>query len=111
MIEYVVPWKTSHIWWFVSEVRRLRKRIQENRVLPNPVDVLGIARVRSCEEPLDRLWAVLSLMHPKLRETILNNRLIDYSEAGRREFWKSYVEVAKIILMKYDPELSLLLLA
>ncbi len=50
-------------------------------------------------------------MHPNLRETILDNNLIDYSEAGKREFWKSYVEVAKIILLKHDPELSLLLLA
>ena len=107
VMEYVMPWKTSNIWWFVSEVRNLR----ETRVLPNPVDVLHIARVRSCDEPLDRLWAVLNFMQPNLRETILKNRLIDYSEAGKREFWKSYVEVAKIILMKHDPELSLLVLA
>ena len=111
VIEYVVPWKTSNIWWFVSEVRRLRKGIQESRFLPHPVDVLDIARVRSCEEPLDRLWAVPSFMHPNLRETILDNRLIDYSEAGKRRFWESYVEVANIILIKHDPELSLLLLA
>ena len=50
-------------------------------------------------------------MQPNLREKILNYRSIDYSEAGKREFWRSYVEVAKIILMKHDPELSLLLLA
>ena len=27
VIEYVVSWKTSNIWWFVSEVRRLRRGI------------------------------------------------------------------------------------
>ena len=111
MVEYVVPFETCDIWWFVSQVRRLRRGIQETRFLPNPVVVLEIAQVRLCEEPLDRLWAVLSFMHPNLRATILDKRLIDYSEAGKCEFWKSYVEVAKIILMKHDPELSLLLLA
>ena len=111
VMEYAVPWKTSNIWWFVSEVRLLRKGIQESRFLSNPVDALEIARVKSCEEPLDRLWPVLSFMHPDVRETILANRLIDYSVAGKREFWTSYIEVAKIILTKHDPELSLLLMA
>ena len=109
--KYEVPAKTGSIWWFVQEIQYLRKKVKTTKVPPKLVDLLGTARVRSCKEPLDRLWAVLSFMHPDLRRTILDNKLIDYSEVGKREFWKSYVEVAKIILSKYDHELSLLLLA
>ena len=46
-VEYALPWKTG-----IREVQYFRQN--STKALHNPVDLLLIARMKSCEEPLNR---------------------------------------------------------
>ena len=53
--------------------------------------------VRQCTEPVDRVWASLGLLSPKFVALVNEAEIIDYSDVGRREFWKSYLAFMKIL--------------
>ncbi len=53
--------------------------------------------VRQCTEPVDRVWASLGLLSPKLVALVNEAKIIDYSDVSRREFWKSYLAFMKIL--------------
>lgn len=53
--------------------------------------------LRQCTEPVDRVWALLGLLSPKFVALVNEAKIIDYSDVGRREFWKSYLAFMKIL--------------
>jgi hypothetical protein len=53
-----------------------------------------------CKEPIDRIWAVLGLFHPQLREAILSIGCIDYSLIGKTQFWRSYIDLGKWVIVR-----------
>lgn len=56
---------------------------------------------RICREPVDRVWSQLGLLPPDLVTLVREADIIDYSEHGRREYWKSYFNFMKV-LYAYD---------
>ena len=52
---------------------------------------------RACQEPVDRLWGLLGLMPPELVARIKDAKIIDYTESGKRQYWKSYLAFMKIL--------------
>ena len=54
-------------------------------------------QTRRCLEPIDRVWGLLGLLSPKLRAKVHEAGIIDYSPAGRREFWRSYLAFMKVL--------------
>lgn len=56
---------------------------------------------RECREPIDRIWAVLGLLSPDLVSLVHEAGIIDYSEEGRRQYWKSYLNFMRV-LYEYD---------
>ena len=111
VMEYEVPWKRSQIWFYISQIDFLQQISRGDKLNVDLVRILQIARTKSCEQPIDRLWAMLGFTGPQFRRCVLEKGLIDYSESGKRDFWKSYVAVAKLILLEHDPHLQLLSLA
>ena len=53
--------------------------------------------VRHCTEPVDHVWALLGLLLPKFVALVNEAKIIDYSDVGRRDFWKSYLAFMKIL--------------
>ncbi len=64
-------------------------------------------RVKKCTEPVDHLWALLGLVHPQIRNETLHLASIDYSEDGRRHFWRPFIALGKK-WVEDDPTLMLL---
>ena len=58
---------------------------------------------RSCREPVDRVWALLGLLPATLVTMIKEAKIIDYSERGKREYWRSYLAFM-VILYVFDVE-------
>ena len=108
VMEYEVPLKKCQIWYYVWEIDFLQKISREDKLDINPVHSFIIARTKSCEQPIDRLWAMLGFTGPYFRRSIEGKKLIDYSESGKRDYWKSYAAVAKLILLDHDPHMELL---
>ena len=105
-MEYDMPQNRNQIMYYIWEIDFLQQ-ISHGAKL-NLVHVFQIARTKSCEQPVDRLWAMLGFTGPYFRKSIVDNKLIDYSESGKRDYWKSYAAVAKIILLEHDENLQLL---
>lgn len=53
--------------------------------------------LKQCTEPVDRVWALLGLLSPKFVALVNEAKIIDYSDVGRREFWRSYLAFMKIL--------------
>jgi hypothetical protein len=52
---------------------------------------------RGCQEPVDRIWALLGLLPTKVATAIQQAKIIDYSDIGRREYWTSYLALMKLL--------------
>ena len=109
VMEYEVPAKRNQILYYLWEIEFLQKISHGDNL--DLVQVFRTARTKSCEQPIDCLWAMLGFTGPRFRRCVVDKRLIDYSESGKRDFWKSYTAVVWIILLEYDPYLTLLSVA
>jgi hypothetical protein len=69
---------------------------------------LNSGRLRKVTEPVDRVWGFLGLADPELRKAAMP--LISYSSESRRDFYKTYVDMGRLLLLR-DPELCLLSIA
>jgi len=68
-----------------SQIRTMRRMFNAATGIA-PTQLLIIARQRECKEPIDRIWALLGLFHPQVREDILSIGCIDYSPVGKTQF-------------------------
>jgi hypothetical protein len=55
-----------------------------------------LLRPREVKEPVDRIWATIGLLPDKLQDRLTT--IVDYSGDGRREYWRTYVKFAKLIV-------------
>jgi hypothetical protein len=62
--------------------------------IPMLVFELRYARVK---ELVDRVWAIVALMSPVIQEKL--SLVVDYSERGRKEYWRTYIQFAKTVFM------------
>lgn len=69
---------------------------------------LNSGRLRKVTEPVDRVWGFLGLADPELRKAA--KPLISYSSESRRDFYKTYADIGRLLLLR-DPELCLLSIA
>jgi hypothetical protein len=53
-------------------------------------------RGRKVKEPVDRAWAITGLFSTDLRSEL--QTIVDYSDKGRAEFWRTHIEFAKTIM-------------
>ncbi|OJD33764.1 heterokaryon incompatibility protein [Diplodia corticola] len=60
------------------------------------------------KEPIDRIWSLLGLLEEGLKEEVAP--LIDYSNEGREQYWKTYLRFAKTLL-RHDKSLAILSLS
>jgi hypothetical protein len=70
--------------------------------------ILNSGRLRKVTEPVDRVWGFLGLADPELRKAA--KPLISYSSESRRDFYKTYANMGRLLLLR-DPELCLLSIA
>jgi hypothetical protein len=82
-----------------SQVRNMRQTFNAATGIAL-TELLILARQRMCKEPIDRIWAVLGLFHPQLREAILSIGCTDYSLIGKAQFWRSYIDLAKWVILR-----------
>lgn len=82
-----------------SQVRKMRQTFNAATGIAL-TELLVLARQRMCKESIDRIWAVLGLFHPQLRETILSIGCNDYSPIGKTQFWRSYIDLAKWVIVR-----------
>ena len=64
-------------------------------------NILFFVNNRQCSEPVDRVWGMLGLLAHQLVDQIRAKGIIDYSEDGKKEYWKAY-EKFLIAVYEYD---------
>jgi hypothetical protein len=52
---------------------------------------------RGCQEPVDRVWALLGMVHEYLRRQIESSNAINYDDENKLQYWRSYLTVMKLI--------------
>jgi hypothetical protein len=67
--------------------------------------LLHALRSRGVQEPVDRIWAIAELLDKDIQAKLSPS--IDYSDQGRAQYWRTYVQFAKIVFTVYQ---SLILL-
>ncbi|KAH8643355.1 hypothetical protein IG631_00818 [Alternaria alternata] len=60
--------------------------------------LLHTLRFRNAKEPVDRAWAITGLFRQALRSRL--DPLVDYSENGRLDFWRTHILFAKTIMVE-----------
>ncbi len=93
-------------FYTIPLLKVLRMKILESGGMDFQALVSG-NRAKRCTEPVDHLWGMLGLVHPYVRNEISDLARIDYSEDGRRNFWRPFVALAKRWI-EDDPTLMLL---
>jgi hypothetical protein len=80
-------------------IRWLRIRFQQYIVsgsgLPNvdlPILIFELRHSR-VKEPVDRVWSIVGLMDAEIQKQLAP--MVDYSDRGRSEYWKTYLQFAK----------------
>ena len=63
------------------------------------VALLNAACNKLVTEPVDKIYGVLALMSKDMQSKIT----IDYSEVARKEYWRLYIAVGKLLLQEYGP--------
>jgi Heterokaryon incompatibility protein (HET) len=58
--------------------------------------LLNILRARRVKEPVDRVWAISGLLEESFQKQLAP--LVDYSDEGRREYWRTLVRFAQTLL-------------
>jgi hypothetical protein len=85
----------TKFWTF----REYRRTLATTGVIPLQwIPVLFWAlRGRQVKEPVDRAWAITGLFSNDLRSEL--HTIVDYSDKGRAEFWRTHIEFAKTIMV------------
>lgn len=52
---------------------------------------------RHCCEPVDRVWGLLGLLPPKFVTMVHEAGIVDYSEEGKRAYWRTYLNFMKVL--------------
>lgn len=91
-------------WEECRTIQRYREIFLSSSPSVDAVDIpqlLNILRPRRVQEPVDRIWAVSGLFEEALQKELAP--FVDYSPTARTEYWKTYVNFAKVLLQKGPP--------
>lgn len=61
-------------------------------------DLLRHLRYQHVQEPVDRVWAIAGLLSKDIQTKLLP--LVDYSDQSRAEYWRTYFQFAKVVLVE-----------
>jgi hypothetical protein len=78
---------------------RYQKCIESGAGLPSvdlPMLIFELRYTR-VKELVDRVWSIVGLMNPEIQKQLA--LVIDYSERGRKEYWRTYIRFAKTVFM------------
>jgi hypothetical protein len=84
-----------------SVIRWLRVRFPEYLKLESGLPGVEIPKLlfglrqSHVKEPVDRVWAIAGLLNEKLQDQLAP--VVDYSDRGREEYWKTYIRFAKTV--------------
>ena len=59
---------------------------------------MSLIESKKCMEPVDRVWAIVSLFHRFLRQRIWDANIIDYTMLGKQQYWKTYLSFMQILV-------------
>ena len=57
---------------------------------------------KQCQEPVDRIWAVVALLSDDVQQLISDSHVVDYTEMGKQQYWKSYLSFMQVLGLQ-DP--------
>jgi hypothetical protein len=83
-------------FWGVITMNGARETFKRKHELELGLLILNFSG-RGCQEPVDRIWALLGLLSTKVVTAIRQAKIIDYSDIGRREYWTSYLALMKLL--------------
>jgi hypothetical protein len=90
---------------------RYREYIESGAGLPNvdlPILIYEL-RYSRVKEMVDRVWSIVGLLSPEIQNQLA--RVVDYSERGREEYWRTYIQFAKTVFLSGSLDLLNLPLA
>jgi hypothetical protein len=76
-----------------------------NYQFARPSRLLRACGVKKCQEPVDRIWAMLALLPKSLQRRIKKAGIIDYSTSGTHEYWNSYLKFMELLYLDDPVEL------
>jgi WD40 repeat protein len=86
----------------IVELGRLRMKAKGALVnglsQPEFLRIMLWSRMRQVTEPVDRIWALMGLTQPDLRDSV--SSLVDYSQHGRSNFFETYKAFARKFLLQ-----------
>ena len=88
-----------HISWMhnlISETSKSESSRSERRAV---WDVLSTAKYLEVTEPVDKVYAVRSLLPPAVRDHIT----VDYSQEVRHAYWEVWAKLSKQLLLAFGP--------
>ncbi|KAE9367374.1 HET-domain-containing protein [Stipitochalara longipes BDJ] len=89
----------------LGELDRLFQKRRESLSAVDFIKLLKMGRFRKVTEQVDRVYGFLGLVDEELR--VAAAPFINYSPESKRDYWKAYANIAKLLLQR-DPELHLL---
>ena len=92
------PQKSDLAWEECRTIQRYRDRVQGSGhvIAVNIASLINILRSRQGKETVDRIWAIAGLLNDAFQEKL--KPAVDYSETGRKEYWRTYARFAKILM-------------
>jgi hypothetical protein len=88
------------LWAACRTLKLFREDFEPRGVVPyNRIPyLLHTLRSRNAKEPVDRAWAITALFSETLRSKL--DPLVDYSDNGRLNFWRTHVLFAKTVMVE-----------
>jgi hypothetical protein len=86
----------------IDELGNLRLEANDNLInglsQPELIRIMIWSRTRQVTEPVDRVWALMGLARPELRDSV--SSLINYSQSSRTNFLATYKGFTKTFLLQ-----------
>jgi hypothetical protein len=92
-------WAASPVIFEACRTLKLyREHLEQHKALSHNwmTFLLHALRSRNAKEPVDRAWAITGLFSESLRSKL--DPLVDYSDSGRSDFWRTHILFAKTIM-------------
>jgi hypothetical protein len=88
---------------FISYMDLIRERRKIGSIPASTI--LHISRTQATKDPIDRVYGILGIMRPEIRQRIH----VNYSIESRAQFWRAYVELFRILLIDEGPKMLTIL--
>ena len=79
----------------------LRMRQEEHRYHTPFFMVNELIEPKQCQEPVDRIWAVVALLSGDVQQLISDSHVVHYTEVGKQQYWKSYLSFMQLLGLQH----------